>query len=136
MASTAPRTSRLGGLPELHHAEMDLVATRPARCQPLARTTAPDPWLRPGLSVDDLAREQDDVVSRAQLLRAGVSRHAVRSQVQSRRWQLVGPRVVVLHTGPLAARQRWWVAVLHAGPRATLCGISAALAEGLEQEEP
>lgn len=83
-----------------------------------------------------LARSQEGVVSRAQAREHGVTRHVVRSQVRGRRWQLLGPRVVVLHTGPMSSRQHWWAAVLHAGPRSALFGLSALQAEGLQGYEP
>lgn len=79
-----------------------------------------------GLSLD-----QDSVVSRRQLRALGFDRHAVRRQIAAQRWQVVGPNVVVLHRGLLSFRQRQWVAVLHSGHRAALCGLSAAHVEGL-----
>ncbi|HLZ38430.1 MAG TPA: hypothetical protein VKP64_11910 [Mycobacteriales bacterium] len=72
-----------------------------------------------------LGRSRDGVVSRGQAREYAVTRHVVRSAVRAGRWRVHGPRVIVLHTGPLTQRQRWWVAVLHAGPRAALCGLSA-----------
>ncbi len=79
-----------------------------------------------------LARNQDGVVSRSQLRGLGFDRNASRRQIGAGRWQPIGPRVVVLHTGPLTRRQRLWVAVLHSGPRSALAGLSAVEAEGLE----
>ena len=61
-----------------------------------------------------LAREQLDVVSRAQLSRLGVDRHMVARRHRSGMWRVIGPRVVVLHTGTLTTQARWWVGVLHA----------------------
>lgn len=82
-------------------------------------------------TLDELARRQDDVVGRPQLHRLGVTRDQVRSQVRARRWRIVGRRVVVLHRGPLSPRQREWVAVLSAGPRSALGGLTAAAHHGL-----
>ena len=81
--------------------------------------------------LSQIAEAQDRVVSRSQLRTVGITRHRVRSEVRARRWTLLGPRVVVLHTGPLTRRQWWWVATLHAGPRAALHGHTAAEAAGL-----
>lgn len=78
-----------------------------------------------------LADAQDRVVSRAQLRGVGVDRWAVRHRVASGRWQAEGSRVIVLHNGALTRRQRWWAAVLHAGPGASLAGRTAAEAHGL-----
>ena len=79
----------------------------------------------------ELTGEQDDVVSRAQLRKMGISRHRVRTEVRAGRWTLVGPRVIVLHSGQRSRQQWWWVAVLHAGPQAALHGYTAAEAAGL-----
>lgn len=79
----------------------------------------------------DLVDRQRGVVSRGQLRSAGISRHHVRNQVLAGRWVPRGPRVVATFTGQLTREQRWQAAVLHAGPRAALAGLSAALAHGL-----
>jgi very-short-patch-repair endonuclease len=53
--------------------------------------------------------------------------------VRTGRWQRTGQQTVALHNGPLDATTRRWVAVLEAGPRAALDGISALQAAGLVQ---
>jgi very-short-patch-repair endonuclease len=78
-----------------------------------------------------LARAQLGVVRRSQLVALGVTRHHVRSQVEAQRWRSIGPHVVVLHTGPLTRAQARWVAALHAGPRASLAGLTALELHGL-----
>ncbi|MBA2768072.1 MAG: hypothetical protein H0U35_02860 [Sporichthyaceae bacterium] len=83
------------------------------------------------LAIARLAQEQDQVVSRTQLAGLDVARHHIGHRADSGRWQPIGPRVVVLHTGLLNERQRWWVATLHSGPRSALAGLTAATAEGL-----
>lgn len=83
-----------------------------------------------------LAEEQDRVASRKQLRVLGFDAHFVHRQVSAGRWRQIGPNVVVLHTGPLSARQREWVAVVHSGPSAALCGFSALQAEGVAGFEP
>src|SRR5512146_1646156 len=79
-----------------------------------------------------LAREQEGVVSRAQLRAVGFTRFQLRNRIEAHRWQRIGPRVAVLHTGPLTRRQRWWVGVLHGGPRSVLTALTALEAEGLQ----
>jgi hypothetical protein len=83
-------------------------------------------------SLHRLGQEQDQVVHRAQLIGAGVSRHRIRGQLQAGRWQQVGRAAIVLHTGPLTERQQWWSALFDSGPRAVLAGLTAAHAGGLE----
>jgi hypothetical protein len=80
---------------------------------------------------DELAEQQCDVVSRAQLNALGINRHLVRSNVEGGRWQLSGGMVVVLHSGPLTRRQREWAAVLGAGRDAALAGRTALAVAGL-----
>jgi hypothetical protein len=78
-----------------------------------------------------LAENQDGVLARAQLRRAGIGRDVVRRAVSAGRWTAIGPRVVVLSSGAVGRRQRAWAAVLHAGPRAGLAGRTAAEFAGL-----
>ncbi|GAA1925755.1 hypothetical protein GCM10009737_29430 [Nocardioides lentus] len=87
------------------------------------------PELPPAVAA--LARHQDGVVSRRQLVAAGVEPHEVRCR---RRGRLLTPGhdgVHVLHTGALTTRQREWAAVLWAAP-AALYG-SRALGPGIRQ---
>ncbi|RHW24254.1 hypothetical protein D0Z08_25415 [Nocardioides immobilis] len=80
-----------------------------------------------------LAREQGGVMSRAQLIDAGVPRWEITGHLRARRWRKVTGQVVALHNGPLTAEGHRWAAVLHAGPRAMLDGTAALLASGLER---
>ena len=83
------------------------------------------------LTAARLAGAQCAVVSRPQLLAAGVPRWLARLEVRTGRWQPTGRQTLVLHNGPLDAEALRWVAVLEAGPRAALDGISALQAAGL-----
>lgn len=83
-------------------------------------------------AVREFARSQDGVATRSQLRTVGVDRWMLRRRVTTDRWQTRGS-IVVLHNGPLSVRQRWWVGVLHAGPRAVLAGRTAATAFGLRR---
>ncbi len=91
------------------------------------RTHALD--LVPGLR--ELARAQLGVVRRDQLRDLGVTRHHVRRQLDAQRWMTIGPRAVVLQTGPLSTLQRWSVAVAHAGPGSWLAGRTALERRGM-----
>lgn len=50
-------------------------------------------------------------------------------------WQVVGPHVVVLHSGWLTDLQKRWAAVLHAGNHSALFGLTALEAAGLRGQE-
>jgi very-short-patch-repair endonuclease len=78
-----------------------------------------------------LANEQGDVVSRRQLYAGGMTRGEVRAQIRGRRWRRIGSQCLALHTGPLTTSGQQWAAVLEAGPRAHLDGVSALIASGL-----
>jgi hypothetical protein len=85
-----------------------------------------------------LARLQDEVVSRSQLVGIGADHQVVARRTRAGAWRPLGPRVVVLHSGPLTREQRWWAAYLHASldddgrpVRAALCGLTAIEAGGL-----
>ena len=76
----------------------------------------------------DLLEAQAYVVARWQLTSVELAK--ARREVAARRWQRIA-RCYVAQNGPLTERQRQWVAVLNAGPRAALAGRSAAAAAGL-----
>lgn len=59
----------------------------------------------------------------------------IRRAIAAGRWQEPVPGVVVAHGGPLSQRQRWQVAVRHAGGRGCLSHRSALLAAGCRVEE-
>src|SRR4051812_10770623 len=81
--------------------------------------------------IAELVAAQQGMVARRQLGELGVEWERVRNQVAARRWVVHTPRVVGTTTGPLTWEQRCWLAVLHAGPRSILGGLSAAEARGL-----
>lgn len=83
------------------------------------------------IAVVRLGQTQEMVLSRRQLSELSVDRHHIGHRVSGGRWQTIGPRVVVLHSGVLTDRQRLWVATLHSGPDSALAGLTAAAAEGL-----
>lgn len=90
--------------------------------------------------MDDELRElidaQAGVVARRQLNGHGVDADQVRNRLRSGRWRELTPRVVATTTGELSERQQQWSAVLHAGPRSLLAGLSAAKVHGLKGWDP
>lgn len=86
-------------------------------------------WLK---AADDLGAEQERVVGRRQLYRAGVPRWLVRREVRLRRWQTSGSQCVVLHNGPLPIEARRWAAVLEMGTSAALDGVTGLQAAGVK----
>jgi hypothetical protein len=79
----------------------------------------------------ELAESQDGVARRRQLGAVGLTPDYVTAQIDARRWQAVGPVVVVMHNGPLTHNQQCWAAVLHCGRDAALAGRTAAAKGGL-----
>jgi very-short-patch-repair endonuclease len=77
-------------------------------------------------------RQQDGVLSHAQLTAGGVTRADLIRMQRRKEIVRVHPRVYVDHTGPLTWHQRAWAAVLYAGP-AYVCGPSV---EAPRSEKP
>jgi hypothetical protein len=70
--------------------------------------------------------EQAGMVSRRQVLRAGIAASTIRSKVQHGLWQQVHLGVYAAFTGPVAWEARLWAAVLYAGRGALLSHETAA----------
>lgn len=83
-------------------------------------------------SLSDIATAQDGVVSRRQLHRLGVTRWMIAANLRARRWRLHGRQSICLHTGALPVAAARWYAVIEAGPRSALDGVSALEAAGLK----
>ncbi|GAC1440562.1 MAG: hypothetical protein NVS3B26_10060 [Mycobacteriales bacterium] len=79
-----------------------------------------------------IASSQAGVVSRPQLVQAGVARWFVRREVKARRWRRSGRQTVVVHNGPLSVHARRWIAVLETSPRAALDGVTALQEAGVQ----
>ncbi|HET9078950.1 MAG TPA: type IV toxin-antitoxin system AbiEi family antitoxin domain-containing protein [Trebonia sp.] len=82
-------------------------------------------------SLRQVIAEQAGVVSRQQLLRAGVSRSTIDSKVKRGRWQQVHRGVYCTFTGEVKWEARLWAAALYAGPGALLSHETAAEILGL-----
>ncbi len=77
-------------------------------------------------SLRRVTAEQAGVVSRQQLLRAGVSRTTVDSKHKRGLWQQIHPGVYGTFTGTAPWEAHLWAAVLYAGPGALLSHETAA----------
>ncbi len=79
----------------------------------------------------EIAQSQAGVISRKQLLDAGLSAQLIIRRVERQRWQQLYRGVYAVFSGP-PPRQAWlWAAVLRAGPGAVLSHLSAAELHGL-----
>jgi hypothetical protein len=78
-----------------------------------------------------MLRHQAGVITRAQALAAGISRHAIYARLEGERWQRLHIGVYVGYSGPLTRESLMWAAVLAAGPGAVLCYRTAAELHGL-----
>lgn len=81
--------------------------------------------------VERRAAEQAGVIGRPEVYAAGVTRAEVRANLAAGRWQGVGRQALVTHAGPVTDDALRWVAVIEAGPRAFLDGVSSLQAAGL-----
>lgn len=90
----------------------------------------------PQHSLDELITLQHGAVSRAQVLRHGLTDGAISANLDAGRWTVGYPGTYVNHAGPRSARVRTWLAVLYAGEGATVSHQSAAFASRLQDDEP
>src|SRR5688500_16867812 len=87
------------------------------------------------IDLDALIERQRGLVARRQLRADGAEQFAVRDQVGARRGVERTLRVISTTTGPLSREQLYGLAVLHAGPRSLLGGLTAAAIHGLQRWE-
>jgi hypothetical protein len=78
-----------------------------------------------------LIASQHGMVARRQLSRHGIEWDHVDHQILAGRWVERTPRVISTVTGELNRIQHEWLAVLHAGERSMLGGLTAAERHGL-----
>jgi predicted transcriptional regulator of viral defense system len=82
-------------------------------------------------SVAEITRWQAGVISRPQLLDAGLSAQMIKRRLERGRWQVLYRGVYAAFNGP-PPREAWlWAAVLRAGPGAVLSHLTAAELHGL-----
>lgn len=78
-----------------------------------------------------LAGQRAGVLCRRDLRAADIPRWLVQLEVRAGRWQRTGRQTVVVHNGDLSPATRRTIAVLEAGPRAALDGVSALQHRGV-----
>jgi predicted transcriptional regulator of viral defense system len=79
----------------------------------------------------EIARRQAGVISRQQLLDAGLTSQMIATRLERRRWRMLHRGVYAVFTGP-PPRESWlWAAVLRVGPGAVLSHLTAAELHGL-----
>lgn len=83
----------------------------------------------------ELAEYQLGVLSRAQILQAGVSRSAIATRLHRGSWQRLFPGVYAAHSGPRTRAAILWAAVLHGGPGTMLSHQTAAELDSLTDTE-
>jgi hypothetical protein len=86
---------------------------------------------QPHRDLDAVIEEQDGVLTTAIALRY-LTEAQVRWRVSSGRWQKPSHGVLVAQSGPLNERQTPRPALLRAGPRAVLAGLTAARLDGFK----
>lgn len=84
-----------------------------------------------GVGLQELLADHDGVVSTSEVLMY-MTEDQLRWQISSGRWQKPARGVVVTQSGPLTYRQALWAALLRAGPRAALAGLTAARLDGFK----
>lgn len=80
-----------------------------------------------------LAAAQAGILTRAQALRAGLTRAAIHARLVTGRWQRVHYGILATFSGPLPRPAQLWAAVLSAGPGAVLSHETAAELHGLAE---
>ncbi|HEY6797509.1 MAG TPA: type IV toxin-antitoxin system AbiEi family antitoxin [Kineosporiaceae bacterium] len=90
---------------------------------------AAEPWF-------SLARGQDLVIARHQLLLLEGSDARARRGVRTGRWQVLVPGVYAVFTGPVPMASRLWACLLHAGPGAAAGGDTALWLAGVRDRSP
>jgi len=81
--------------------------------------------------VDELLGHQAGVITRAQALAAGMTRHAVQAKLDSGRWQRLHVGVYAGYSGGPARESLMWAAILAVRSGAVLCHQTAAELHGL-----
>ncbi|MDQ3422695.1 MAG: hypothetical protein M3510_04755 [Actinomycetota bacterium] len=107
---------------------VELIAV-PSRDSGARRTQRPGGGLRSdrGDAVAAVAQQQSGVVSRGQVLAAGLSDEWVTARLTARQWQRVHPGIYATFTGELPWVTRVWAAILSAGQGAAADETALAL---------
>jgi hypothetical protein len=83
-----------------------------------------------------IAVPQDGIVTRRQLISAGLTPGVARREVVARRWRRLHPGVYATFTGPVPDQARIWAALLRAGPAAAASHRTALWLWGVIHERP
>jgi Transcriptional regulator, AbiEi antitoxin len=83
---------------------------------------------------ETVARAQAGVITRAQVLAAGLTHDMIRANVQAGRWTRLCHGVYATFTGAPSRRSLTWAALLRAGPGAVLSHQTAAELQGLVEQ--
>ncbi len=83
------------------------------------------------MEITELARFQSGILSRRQVLAAGLSRGVFRSRLRRGSWQRLHPGVYAVFSGEPNREAMLWAAVAYAGPGAVLSHQTAAELAGL-----
>ncbi|VEG38708.1 Protein of uncharacterised function (DUF559) [Mycolicibacterium flavescens] len=86
--------------------------------------------------LDDHLRQHDGVITLAQALHCGLSRHAVNRRVRSGHWLRCSPGVFFANDRAFTDSARIRAAVWSLGPRATASGLAAAWWHGITRFAP
>ena len=90
-----------------------------------------------GGRLDRILREQHFVISRAQVLACGMSARALHLRITpGGSWQRLLPGVYVAVTGTVTQSQREMAALLYAGPRSIITGVTAVRRHHLRSPGP
>jgi very-short-patch-repair endonuclease len=87
-------------------------------------------------TVDDLLEHQDQVISRVQARRAGMTEDGWQWRLDTGRWTSLLPGVAVAHSGDATDRQRAWAAVLYGGDDVFLSADAALVQHGMRLPAP
>ena len=89
------------------------------------------------IRLERILEDQENIVSRRQLLECGMSRSAIQHRVKrGGRWRIILPGVYAAIDGAVSARQRQVAALLYAGQEAVVTGAFAARLYGLVAPGP
>ena len=86
---------------------------------------------QPPAEIDELLGRQAGVITRAQALAGGMTRHAVQARLDAGRWQRLHPGVYAAYSGRPTRESMMWAAVLGSRSGAVLCHQTAAELHGL-----
>ena len=82
-------------------------------------------------AVAELGDRQLGILARRQLRAAGWTDGQIDHEIRFGRWTAPASGIVAMQNAPLTHQQQQWLGVLHAGPTAVLCHLTAVRSAGL-----